>query len=104
MTSTRNTVAELLTKIDSLEAGGGVRRSEEGETNNAEVTALVNTLKTNVIGLGNYINSINREVNTLATRTKDSIENLNQQVVVTGGYEDQDGWMDSRDEGLCGTV
>ena len=29
---------------------------------------------------------------------------LNQQVVVTGGYEDEDGWMDSRDEVLCGTV
>ena len=34
-----------------------------------------------MIGLGNYINSINREVNSLAGRTKESIENINQQVV-----------------------
>ena len=47
----------------------------------SDVDSTVRTLKTNVIGLGNYINSINREVNSLAGRTKDSIENLNQQVV-----------------------
>ena len=47
----------------------------------SDVSSIVNTLKTNVIGLGNYINSINREVNSLAGRTKDSIENINQQVV-----------------------
>ena len=45
------------------------------------MTALVNTLKTNVIGLGNYINTINREVNSLAGRTRDSLENVSQQVV-----------------------
>ena len=38
-------------------------------------------MKTNVIGLGNYINTINREVNNLASRTRDSLENVNQQVV-----------------------
>ena len=45
------------------------------------MTSLVNTLKTNVIGLGNYINTINREVNSLASRTRDSLENVSQQVV-----------------------
>ena len=34
-----------------------------------------------MIGLGNYINTINREVNNLASRTRDSLENVNQQVV-----------------------
>ena len=71
-----------------------VRNSEKGD-----VTNLVNTLKTNVIGwkllsssllfllwclavgLGNYINTINREVNNLATKTRESVENVNQQVV-----------------------
>ena len=33
------------------------------------------------VGLGNYINTINREVNNLATRTRESVENVNQQVV-----------------------
>ena len=51
------------------------------DSNNDDVTALVNTLKTNVIGLGNYINTINREVNSLAGRTRDSLENVSQQVV-----------------------
>ena len=45
-----------------------------------EVKALVNTLKTNVIGLGNYINTINRELNTLAGNTRGSLDTLTQQV------------------------
>jgi len=61
--------------MSSLEAQGTASRSS------SDVDSTVRTLKTNVIGLGNYINSINREVNSLAGRTKDSIENLNQQVV-----------------------
>eukprot|EP00090_Calanus_glacialis_P035978 TRINITY_DN6138_c0_g1_i1.p1 TRINITY_DN6138_c0_g1~~TRINITY_DN6138_c0_g1_i1.p1 ORF type:complete len:725 (-),score=193.83 TRINITY_DN6138_c0_g1_i1:220-2394(-) len=75
LTTTRNAVAEVLTKMSSLEAQGTASRSS------SDVASTVNTLKTNVIGLGNYINSINREVNSLAGRTKDSIENINQQVV-----------------------
>ena len=51
------------------------------DSNNDDVTALVNTLKTNVIGLGNYINTINREVNKLAGTTRDSLENVSQQIV-----------------------
>jgi len=75
LTTTRNALAEVLTKMSSLEAQGTASRSS------SDVDSTVRTLKTNVIGLGNYINSINREVNSLAGRTKDSIENLNQQVV-----------------------
>jgi len=75
LTTTRNTLAEVLTKMSSLESQGTASRSS------SDVTSTVNTLKTNVIGLGNYINSINREVNSLAGRTKESIENINQQVV-----------------------
>jgi chromosome segregation ATPase len=141
LTTTRNAVAEVLTKMSSLEAQGtGVNIFVEGIQNyvaeltanqtrinnvidtinvdqklgsiralvsgvgstvqllhknvthlqsefiaasrsSSDVASTVNTLKTNVIGLGNYINSINREVNSLAGKTKDSIENLNQQVV-----------------------
>ena len=141
LTTTRNAVAEVLTKMSSLEAQGtGVNIFVEGIQNyvaeltanqtrinnvidtinvdqklgsiralvsgvgstvqllhknvthlqsefiaasrsSSDVASTVNTLKTNVIGLGNYINSINREVNSLAGRTKDSIENINQQVV-----------------------
>jgi len=75
LTTTRNTLAEVLTKMSSLETQGTASQSS------SDVSSIVNTLKTNVIGLGNYINSINREVNSLAGRTKDSIENINQQVV-----------------------
>jgi len=75
LTTTRNTLAEVLTKMSSLEAQGTASRSS------SDVSSTVNTLKTNVIGLGNYINSINREVNSLAGRTKESIDNINQQVV-----------------------
>ena len=45
-----------------------------------EVRALVNTLKTNVIGLGNYINTINRELNTLAANTRGSLDTVAEQV------------------------
>merc|ERR1711892_347182 len=75
LTTTRNALAEVLTKMSSLETQGTASRSS------SDVASTVNTLKTSVIGLGNYINSINREVNSLAGKTKDSIENLNQQVV-----------------------
>merc|ERR1711994_884390 len=64
-----------MTKQSSLEASGS------GGISSAGLASTVGTLKTNVIGLGNYINSINREVNSLASRTKESVENLNNQVV-----------------------
>jgi len=75
VTTTRNAVAEVMTKQASLEASGS------GGPSSAGLASTVATLKTNVIGLGNYINSINREVNSLASRTKESVENLNNQVV-----------------------
>merc|ERR1719234_178436 len=75
VTTTRNAVAEVMTKQSSLEASG------PGGAPSAGLASTVGTLKTNVIGLGNYINSINREVNSLASRTKESVENLNNQVV-----------------------
>jgi len=75
VTTTRNAVAEVMTKQASLEASGS------GGPSSAGLASTVGTLKTNVIGLGNYINSINREVNSLASRTKESVENLNNQVV-----------------------
>merc|ERR1719458_2123731 len=75
VTTTRNAVAEVMTKQSSLEASGS------GGASTAGLASTVGTLKTNVIGLGNYINSINREVNSLASRTKESVENLNNQVV-----------------------
>jgi len=75
VTTTRNAVAEVMTKQSSLEASGPGGASSPG------LASTVGTLKTNVIGLGNYINSINREVNSLASRTKESVENLNNQVV-----------------------
>ena len=140
LTTTRNTLAEVLTKMSSLESQGtGVNVFVEGIQNyvaeltanqtrinsvvdnldldqklgairalvsgvgstvqlihknvtnlqtdfiaadlsSSDVSSTVNTLKTNVIGLGNYINSINREVNTLAGKSKESIENIDQQV------------------------
>ena len=83
LTTTRNTLAEVLTKIDFLESQGtgGSGSRDNSPDSNEEVKSLVNTLKTNVIGLGSYINTINREVNNLATRTRESLENVNQQVV-----------------------
>ena len=84
LTTTRNTLAEVLTKIDFLESqghGGSASRDNSAESSTEEVKSLVNTLKTNVIGLGNYINTINREVNSLATRTRESLETVSQQVV-----------------------
>ena len=83
LTTTRNTLAEVLTKIDFLESQGqgGLASRDNSQDSNEEVKSLVNTLKTNVIGLGSYINTINREVNNLATRTRDSLENVSQQVV-----------------------
>ena len=80
VTTTRNAVAEVMTKQDSLESQG-VSSGVPKDTNSGALSSTVATLKTNVIGLGNYINSINREVNGLASRTKDNVENLNQQVV-----------------------
>ena len=44
------------------------------DTSVTEVKSLVKTLQTNVIGLGRYINTINREVKSLATRTRESLE------------------------------
>ena len=83
LTTTRNTLAEVLTKIDFLESQGGSvsRDNSQDDTSVTEVKSLVNTLKTNVIGLGSYINTINREVNSLATRTRESLETVTQQVV-----------------------
>ena len=85
LTTTRNTLAEVLTKIDFLESqghGGSVSRdNSQDDTSVTEVKSLVNTLKTNVIGLGSYINTINREVNSLATKTRESLETVTQQVV-----------------------
>jgi len=75
LSTTRNTLAEALTKINNISTKGTASEVS------SDVSSTVNTLKTNVIGLGKYINSINREVNTLAGKTKDSIESLNQQVV-----------------------
>ena len=85
-TLNRNTLAEVLTKIDFLESqgghGGSAMAMDNGqESSTEEVKSLVNTLKTNVIGLGSYINTINREVNSLATRTRESLETVSQQVV-----------------------
>ena len=67
-----------MTKQASLQAQGPSGAGADGSL--YATAASVTTLKTNVIGLGNYINSINREVNSLATRTKESVENINKQM------------------------
>ena len=73
-----------MTKQASLESQGGGGVAPAGGSQYA-LASTVGTLKTNVIGLGNYINSINREVNSLATRTKESVENINQQLIQQTG-------------------
>merc|ERR1719351_204327 len=50
LTTTRNTLAEVLTKMDFLESQG--LAGSRDNNNDEDVTSLVNTLKTNVIGLG----------------------------------------------------
>ena len=52
------------------------------EKSSGEVEKTVQTLKSNVIGLGNYINSINRELHGLSETTSKSVENINKQVSV----------------------
>ena len=47
-----------------------------------DVLKTVQTLKSNVIGLGNYINSINRELHALSETTGKSVETINKKVAV----------------------
>ena len=47
----------------------------------------VQTLKTNVIGLGNYINSVNRELHTLSETTGKAVVKLNEDVATITRWE-----------------
>ncbi|XP_023338151.1 GRIP and coiled-coil domain-containing protein C27D7.02c [Eurytemora carolleeae] len=60
LTSTRNTLAQMITRIDKLET----KKPE------VDVSGQVSVLKTNVIGLGNYINSVNRELGELSNSVR----------------------------------